>query len=137
MNGTRHGVLGYPSCRRSVGTMTATLNDTGMALSSRLRTTRLLAHLDQQQIADKLGVARTTVSTWERGETEPSATNFVLWALITGQPLEWLAEGVVRPKGLEPLTFWLGVGEWTPEDEALYRAEVAAFQLTNQPDGSQ
>ena len=44
--------------------------------------------------------------------------------------------GDVRPKGLEPLTFWLGVGEWTPEDEALYRAEVAAFQLTIQPDGS-
>lgn len=83
------------------------LNDTGLTLGKRMRIARQTADLDQAQIAAMLGVARTTVGMWERGETEPSATNFVAWALVTGQPLEWLADGVVRPKGLEPLTFWL------------------------------
>ena len=86
--------------------------------------------LDQQHIADMLGVARTTVSTWERGETEPSASNFVRWAQITGQPLAWLAEGIVRPKGLEPPTFWMGVGRlilaMAISSEALAQSRVGA-----------
>ncbi|WP_096359409.1 helix-turn-helix domain-containing protein [Microbacterium sp. TPU 3598] len=93
-------------------------------LVDRLRKSRLLAGLEQAQIADALGVARNTVSNWERGRSEPSATYFVRWAHATGVTLDWLAEGVnaetapteveavsslsqhsVRPKGLEPLTF--------------------------------
>ena len=97
------------------------LNDAGLNLAQRLRTTRMIAGLEQQDMADRLGVARTTISGWERGATEPSATNFVGWALVTGQPLEWLADGVVRPKGLEPLTFWLVV------DQAERAAIGAAF----------
>ena len=80
-------------------------------LSERLRRSRLLAGLEQAEVAAQLGVARATVSTWETGKTEPSASNFVRWAAITGQPLEWLAEGVsrsvgvvVHPPGLEPGT---------------------------------
>jgi transcriptional regulator with XRE-family HTH domain len=71
------------------------VNDTTRTLPERLRVSRLMAGLEQGDVAQRLGVARTTVSTWERGLTEPSATNFVLWAEITGQPLEWLAEGVL------------------------------------------
>jgi transcriptional regulator with XRE-family HTH domain len=63
-------------------------------LAERLRRSRLLAGLDQREIAERLGIARQTVSLWEIGKTEPSATNFVRWAEETGQPLEWLAEGV-------------------------------------------
>lgn len=91
-------------------------------LTDRLRRSRLLAGLEQGDIAARLGVARTTVSAWETGKTEPSASNFVRWAAIVGQPLEWFAEGVndatpaeagavstvstsVRPEGFEPPTF--------------------------------
>lgn len=97
------------------------LNDTGIGLAKRLRIARQLCDLDQAQMAAMLGVARTTVSTWERGETEPSATNFVHWAQITGQPLEWLAEGIARSKGLEPPTFCSVVEYWTSWDDAALR----------------
>jgi transcriptional regulator with XRE-family HTH domain len=98
------------------------LNDTGISLGKRLRIARQMADLEQSEIAAILGVARTTVSTWERGQTEPSATNFVRWAQVTNQPLEWLAEGIARPKGLEPLTFWLGAWDWSPADDDAFRA---------------
>lgn len=65
-------------------------------LSERLKRSRLLAGLDQKDIAERLGVNRSTVSFWESGHTEPSASNFVRWAAVTGQPLEWLAEGVQK-----------------------------------------
>lgn len=64
-------------------------------LSERLRRSRLLAGLEQKDVAAALGVNRATVSLWETGKSEPSATNFVLWAQATGQPIEWLAEGVM------------------------------------------
>lgn len=81
-------------------------------LSERLRRARLLAGLEQKDVAAALGVNRATVSLWETGKTEPSASNFVRWAQLTGQPIEWLAEGVVRPEGLEPPTFWSVADSW-------------------------
>ncbi len=90
-------------------------------LVDRLRKSRLLADIDQASIAEALGVSRNTVSNWETGRSEPSATYFIRWAQVTGVTLDWLAEGLnaeipaadatgtsggaVRPKGLEPLTF--------------------------------
>jgi transcriptional regulator with XRE-family HTH domain len=102
--------------------MTMMIENPAWTLVDRLKYARLLAGLEQAEIAARLGVARTTVSAWETGRTEPSATNFVRWAHVTGQPLEWLAEGVndetpaeagaastvstsVRPEGFEPPTF--------------------------------
>lgn len=115
------------------------INDTALAtLAQRLRAARLIAGLEQAEIAKQLRVARTTVSTWEQGKTEPSATHFVQWALITGQPLEWLAEVCgpvesekaltgesqsysVHPPGLEPGTHWFRVD---PEVDAAFWAIV-------------
>ncbi|WP_230101281.1 helix-turn-helix transcriptional regulator, partial [Microbacterium sp. Bi98] len=90
-------------------------------LEVRLRKSRIMADLEQAQIAEAIGVSRNTVSNWETGRSEPSATFFVRWAQATGVTLDWLAEGLnagspaasatglpggdVRPKGLEPLTF--------------------------------
>lgn len=93
------------------------INTTGMVLAKRLRAARLLADLEQAEIAKLVGVARTTVSAWEQGRTEPSATYFVRWAQVTHQPLDWFAEAVnaetpaeagdwVRHEGFEPPTFW-------------------------------
>lgn len=95
------------------------LDNPTWTLVDRLRKSRQLADLDQEQIADAIGVGRTTVSNWERGRSEPSATYFVRWARATGVTLDWLAEGLnaetapadaetvsmVRPEGLEPPTF--------------------------------
>ncbi|AGW42470.1 two-component system regulatory protein [Leifsonia xyli subsp. cynodontis DSM 46306] len=60
------------------------------ALHKRLRMARIGADLEQADISERLGVARNTVSNWETGRSEPSATHFVQWALICGVPLEWL-----------------------------------------------
>lgn len=49
------------------------------------------AGLDQQQVADAMNVARTTISSWEVGRTEPSVSHFAEWAQLTGQTMEWLA----------------------------------------------
>ncbi len=41
-----------------------------------------------------LGVGRSTVSNWETGLSEPQVTQFVRWAHVTGQTLEWLTDGI-------------------------------------------
>ena len=82
--------------------MTMTDNPT-WTLAERLRRARLLAGLEQRELAEQLGVNRATISLWENGHTEPSASNFVRWAIATGQPLEWLADGVkYTPRDLNP-----------------------------------
>jgi transcriptional regulator with XRE-family HTH domain len=103
--------------RLRYGVRMTMIDNPSWTLTDRLKRARLVAGLEQGQIADMLGVARTTVSSWERGISEPSATNFVRWSELTGQSLEWLAEGVhakapaeagadVRHEGFEPPTFW-------------------------------
>lgn len=107
----------------SLGAMTMMDNPT-WTLTDRLRKARLLAGLEQSDLAEMLRVSRNSISNYENGKTEPSATTFVRWAAATGVTLEWLAEGIrvndktpaeagvledVRPKGFEPPTFWLGV----------------------------
>lgn len=46
-------------------------------------------------MADYLGVARNTVSTWINGKIVPSVQTLRLWALRTGVPFEWLQNGTV------------------------------------------
>ena len=73
-----------------------------------------------QEMAEYLGVARNTVSTWINGKIVPSVQTVRLWALRTGAPYAWLKDGVnegspaptgtglpegVRAKGFEPPTF--------------------------------
>ena len=77
------------------------LDNATWTLVERLRKSRMLADLDQDQIASAIGVARNTVSNWERGRSEPSASAFVRWARVTGVTLEWLAEGVPVNHGSE------------------------------------
>ncbi len=70
------------------------LDNPTWTLVDRLRKSRILADLDQGQVADLIGVARNTVSNWERGRSEPTVTYFVRWANATGVTLDWLAAGV-------------------------------------------
>ncbi|MGG7509424.1 helix-turn-helix domain-containing protein [Plantibacter sp. YIM 135249] len=88
-------------------------------LSDRLKKARLLAGLEQAELAARIGASRTSISNYETGRNEPTVSVFVAWSRVTGAPLEWLAEGVkpktapsedeavpvvVHPPGLEPGT---------------------------------
>jgi len=75
-------------------------------LPDRLRKSRQLAGLDQDDLARALGCARTTISNWENGHTELSASHFVRWARMTGVSLEWLAAGVEGDTGSAGAPSW-------------------------------
>lgn len=91
----------------SGGSVTLMDNPT-WTLVDRLRKSRLLADLDQGQLAEAIGVSRNTVSNWETGRSEPSATFFIRWAQATGVTLDWLAEGVnAKPPPLSRRGFQL------------------------------
>lgn len=64
-----------------------------LSLGDRLRMARKRAHLDQDRMADRMGVSRHSVSKWERDVTEPRLSDGAKWAEITHVPLEWLATG--------------------------------------------
>lgn len=42
-----------------------------------LRAARINAGLTQQQVEEKTGIARSTLTRWEKGETKPSQSNLV------------------------------------------------------------
>lgn len=67
---------------------------TSDALGQRLKLSRLGAGLDQAGMASILGVARTTISSWERGISEPGVSQFITWAQVTKQPVDQLIDGL-------------------------------------------
>ncbi len=87
-------------------------------LADRMRKALRTSHVGVQEMADYLGVARNTVSTWINGKIQPSMQTVRLWALRTGVPYAWLKDGQthesprpagpeggeVRRQGLEPRT---------------------------------
>ncbi|MEH3142473.1 MAG: helix-turn-helix transcriptional regulator [Mycobacterium kyogaense] len=86
-------------------------------LADRLMKSLRVANMSQQQMADHLEVHRNTVNGWLNGKGKPPTRPMLIaWALRTGVPFEWVANGdsgrpdgpddpEVRPKGFEPLTF--------------------------------
>ena len=79
-----------------------------------LRKARIHAGLDQGQLADEIGVSRSTIKNYELGHVKPRKIVLNAWAMRTGVPLEWITSlgtanprpGVrlVRHQGLEPRT---------------------------------
>jgi len=65
-----------------------------MPLGQTLQTFRQLADIDQTEMGRLIGVARPTISSWQRGLREPSFSQVVAWARITGQSLDVLASAV-------------------------------------------
>lgn len=59
----------------------------------RLRIAREFAHLEQQQLADRIGISRNSVSSAELGRTKPRKITLNAWALATGVPVTWLITG--------------------------------------------
>ncbi|MGH3503879.1 MAG: helix-turn-helix domain-containing protein [Nocardioidaceae bacterium] len=75
--------------------------------ADRMRKALRASGVPVQQMADYLGVARNTVSTWINGKIKPSTQTLRLWALRTGVSYDWLTGGggeSVRRGGLEPST---------------------------------
>jgi transcriptional regulator with XRE-family HTH domain len=73
--------------------------------ADRMRKALRVSGVGVQEIADYLGVARNTVSTWINGRIEPSTQTVRLWALKTGVPYEWLQTGRVdTPEPPDPAT---------------------------------
>ena len=64
------------------------------SLGKRMQVIRQAANLEQRDMAERLGVSRSTISNWERGHVEPTFSQVVRYAKESGQSLEWLAEGV-------------------------------------------
>ena len=62
-------------------------------LADRMRRALRVAEISSNEMADYLGVSRTSVSAWINGRNEPRRTALIAWALRTGVPLEWLETG--------------------------------------------
>jgi transcriptional regulator with XRE-family HTH domain len=58
--------------------------------ADRMRKALRHADIGVQEMADYLGVARNTVSTWINGRIEPSTQTLRLWSLRCGVSYEWL-----------------------------------------------
>jgi transcriptional regulator with XRE-family HTH domain len=62
-------------------------------LADRMRRALRISDLGVQEMAEYLGVARTTVSNWINGRIVPSKQSLRLWAIRTGVPFGWLETG--------------------------------------------
>jgi transcriptional regulator with XRE-family HTH domain len=56
------------------------------------------AGLTAEQMADELGIHRTTVSRWTHDRGRPTKGYLKLWALRCGVPYEWLVSGEGLPR---------------------------------------
>ena len=62
-------------------------------LGDRLRKARDAAGLNQDQLADELGISRRSITNYERGQATPIRSILIVWAMRCGVPFEWLADG--------------------------------------------
>ncbi len=61
--------------------------------ADRLRRALRVAGVSSNEMADYLGVSRTSVSNWINGHVEPKTQTTRLWALRTGVAFTWLETG--------------------------------------------
>lgn len=103
--------------------MTTSINGAGIVpnwtVADRARKAREYADLTQGELADQLGMARTSLARVEQGKAEPRRTTLIGISFATGVSLEWLETGetpggdeptggeVVRHQGIEPRTHCL------------------------------
>jgi transcriptional regulator with XRE-family HTH domain len=73
-------------------------------LADRMRKALRTSGVGVQEIADYLGVARNTVSTWINGRIEPNRQTIRLWAMRTGVSFEWLESGGYGQSPTRPTT---------------------------------
>lgn len=87
-------------------------------LKDRARKAREFAGLEQEELAIRTGMARSTIARIEQGRNRPRRPSILAIAVATGVDFDWLATGktptggsgggdTVRHQGLEPRTHWL------------------------------
>ena len=74
-------------------------------LADAMHSTLRRSGIGVQEMADYLGVNRSTVSTWINGRIVPGKPALRAWALRTGVSYEWLC--AVRDSNPEPADLWL------------------------------
>ena len=62
-------------------------------LADRMRKALRQADTGVSEIADYLGVSRTSVSNWINGRVPPSTQTLRLWAIRCGVSYDWLRDG--------------------------------------------
>ena len=77
----------------------------------RLTKARRMSGMKQSELAETLGIARTTLAGIEQGKRKPRRTEIIAIAFATGVNLEWLETGKT-PAGDNPG----GGGEWVIRD---------------------
>jgi transcriptional regulator with XRE-family HTH domain len=66
----------------------------------RLRKSLESAGMSVQEMADALGVSRTSISSWIHERNRPNRPSVMLWAMRTGVPLHWIETGHEPGSGL-------------------------------------
>ena len=84
-----------------VGRMTTTDTTTNAAvpdwtLADRLVRARRHAGMEQGELADAIGIARSSLSSYENGHRVPRRPVILSWAMATGVDLGWLQTGTPR-----------------------------------------
>lgn len=62
-----------------------------------MRKLRIENELSQEQLAEKLGISRQSVSKWEQGQSTPDIDNFVKLSALYEVPLDLLIKGEEAP----------------------------------------
>lgn len=61
-----------------------------ISMGNRIKKSRELAGLTQEEVAEKVGVSRTAVTRWEQGEIEPKISNLVEIANVLNVSTDYL-----------------------------------------------
>lgn len=70
-------------------------------LAARITKARDAVGLTPTQLANRLGVKKTTVDNWEKGKSEPRANKLLMLAGLLNVPVTWLVTGDA-PEGCHP-----------------------------------
>ena len=85
-------------------TMTTTGRIPDWTVADRLRKARESAGYEQTALARELGVAKNTISNYERGAVAPRRSVVMAWAMATGVDLDWLCPR--QDSNLQPTDLW-------------------------------
>ena len=82
------------SCMDAARDITAGGSIPRLTLPRRLRLAREAAGFKQEELAAITGISARSVHNYESGFTSPRKPVLLTWAVTTGVPLAWLADGI-------------------------------------------